>query len=99
MKSLVGCKKHLEIANVQYIAPKKPAQSLSKRLSFLDRYLTLWIFLTMAIGAGIGFLFPETVTQFNKLRQWWPPLRRRPARHPVHWKNIPNQKCDLFPMR
>lgn len=44
---------------------KAPAQSLSKQLSFLDRYLTLWIFLAMAIGVGIGFLFPQGVEQFN----------------------------------
>jgi len=42
-----------------------PAQSLTKKLSFLDRYLTLWIFLAMAIGVGIGFLFPEAVNSFN----------------------------------
>ncbi|MFT3892684.1 MAG: ACR3 family arsenite efflux transporter [Anaerolineales bacterium] len=39
--------------------------TLTKRLSFLDRYLTLWIFLAMAIGVGLGFLFPNAVQSFN----------------------------------
>ncbi|MEH7348007.1 ACR3 family arsenite efflux transporter [Gottfriedia acidiceleris] len=39
-----------------------------KRLSFLDRYLTLWIFVAMAIGIILGISTPGFVDSLNKLQ-------------------------------
>lgn len=40
---------------------------VGKRLSFLDRYLTLWIFLAMVIGVLSGFFFPDIASFWDKL--------------------------------
>src|SRR5436190_464173 len=38
---------------------------MNKRLNFLDQYLTLWIFLAMAIGVSIGHFIPDSSQFIN----------------------------------
>ncbi len=42
--------------------------TLTKKLSFLDRYLTLWIFLAMFVGVFSGYLFPGIVNFWNSFQ-------------------------------
>lgn len=41
----------------------------TKKLSFLDNYLTLWIFLAMLIGVGLGYFFPRFPDLINSFQQ------------------------------
>ena len=38
-----------------------------KRLTFLDRYLTLWIFMAMAVGIGLGYALPGLSTAIDNM--------------------------------
>lgn len=38
---------------------------ITQKLSFLDRYLTIWIFAAMALGIGLGYVFPQAEAFIN----------------------------------
>src|SRR3989338_2056923 len=43
----------------------KMSEGVSRKLSFLDRYLTLWIFSAMLFGVGLGYFVPSVVNFWN----------------------------------
>ena len=45
---------------------EKP-ETVVGRLSFLDRFLTLWIFLAMGIGVGLGYFIPQVGAAITRL--------------------------------
>ncbi len=45
----------------------QPVAGVARRLSFLDRYLTLWIFVAMGAGVALGFLAPGVVPLLDRM--------------------------------
>ena len=44
------------------------SEGISKKLSFLDRWLTFWIFAAMALGVGLGYFVPGTESFINRFQ-------------------------------
>jgi ACR3 family arsenite transporter len=82
-----------------------------KRLSFLDRYLTVWIFSAMLIGVAVGYFIPSTATFINSMSSgttniplaiglilmMYPPLAKvRYEKIPQVFKNVKLVLMSLF---
>ncbi len=56
------------MASILYPQGRTGVPLQRKKLSFLDRFLTLWIFLAMATGVAIGHLIPSSAGFINRIQ-------------------------------
>lgn len=73
-------------------AARLPMTAQQPHLSFLDRYLTFWILLAMALGVGlgaVGFHLPAIIVPIGLILMMYPPFAR------VHYEALPLVFRDL----
>jgi ACR3 family arsenite transporter len=58
---------HRHVAGESPLVPARPAAARPRTLSFLDRYLTVWIFAAMGVGVTVGYAAPGVATAIDRL--------------------------------
>src|SRR5690606_39252771 len=56
-----------DVAHATLVAEADAPVTSPRRLSFLDRYLTFWIFAAMALGVGLGYAVPGAEGAISRL--------------------------------
>lgn len=56
------------MSNPAAVVSRDQVPGVARQLSALDRYLTLWIFLAMALGVGLGYFFPAVEGFINRFQ-------------------------------
>jgi ACR3 family arsenite transporter len=69
---LDGTEAHLQILQNDNTDPEMTQDNsapvhIRQKLGFLDRFLTLWIFLAMLLGVALGFFLPDSSAYINSL--------------------------------